>query len=434
MRAKRKHRSKRPKGHFKVVHRYFRKHYKHVGLVVVFAIGLMIAIARIGRTSAAALNEESGRGSLTFSQDPLSQDPWNFFHPTWKREASWKTLFAGASPALSLPTNSVNLAYLIKDPQNRIEREFQISPAMYDRVLFWTEIYAKYGKRIKVVHDRDNLSIIYGYIDARPIYRVLGNSPLADSKTNDIERRVLIQLKAKLAEAGGLSGTNQMVLSEKDEIRSFLSRIGALGSKETTDLIESVRSQTGQAEHFLEAVYRSTQLLPHIEAVFRRKQLPVALARIPFVESSFNVKARSKAGAVGIWQFTQETAREMIRGTEESDWSDPIKQTTSAARLLQMYKSVLPDWGSTLTSYNSGVGRVRRLLQKFRARNIEELLRIPLESDLGFAGRNFYAEFLAANIVEAYKEEIFSKLLGGPTDAALVFKGVIPFPKNSCDL
>ena len=122
----------------------------------------------------------------------------------------------------------------------------------------------------------------------------------------------------------------------------------------------------------------------------------------------------------------------MISPSEEK-WGDPLRQTSSAARMLKMYRSVLPDWGTAVTSYNSGIGRVRRLIEKYRVRNVEGLLRLPQPDGLGFAGQNFYSEFLAANLVEAYKKELFEKLLE-PADFNLVFKGEQPFPIDACDL
>lgn len=43
--------------------------------------------------------------------------------------------------------------------------------------------------------------------------------------------------------------------------------------------------------------------------IFRDEGLPVELTRLPFVESSFNLFARSKVGASGIWQFMKSTGR-----------------------------------------------------------------------------------------------------------------------------
>src|SRR5262249_13429358 len=154
-------------------------------------------------------------------------------------------------------------------------------------------------------------------------------------------------------------------------------KAGALNQKDAMNLIQSVRTQSGQSDMFLAALHRSKNLLPHIESVFKQAGLPAGLARIPFVESSFNVDAQSKIGAMGIWQFTPETAKDMIHTDQEKQWSDPLRQTKSAARLFQMYRSVLPDWGTTITSYNSGVGRVRRIVEKHGLTHGEDLASTP---------------------------------------------------------
>lgn len=318
------------------------------------------------------------------------------------------------------------------DPDNHLSQEFKVTPGLKKRVLFWVEIYAKYNSRIKVVHDRNDPGIIYGYIDLRPLYRVLGKSPQSDVKANEIERKVIKEFKARLTEAIGISSTHILSPKEREDIRTFLSQTGALSPQATAELIENVRSQTGQRDEFLQALHRASNLLPHIETVFRKAHLPPELARIPFVESSFNTRARSNVGAVGIWQFMPETARQMIHADEEM-WSDPLKQTASAAKLFKIYRAILPDWSLTITSYNSGVGRLKTLAAKHHVKNVEGLLKMQGKDGLGFAGENFYSEFLAANIVEAYKEEIFKKMLGG-VDLSVVFKGNAPFPKQICDL
>jgi len=94
-------------------------------------------------------------------------------------------------------------------------------------------------------------------------------------------------------------------------------------------------------------------------------------------------------------------------GTDKKLWGDPIRQTRAAAKLIKIYRKLLPDWGSTVTSYNSGVGRMQRLLRKHKVVNLEGLLAIREKNGLGFAGRNFYAEVVAAYYVEKYKDVVF---------------------------
>lgn len=401
------------------------------------AVGALFFLATF-----AAVDWAANRSALDLQTEHISESPklnfkegkpshyWSYFHPFWKEGDGW---FFKRNPSDSkLQTSANEVRQLVYDPSDRVEDEFSVPESLRSRVLFWMEIYSRYNSRMRVVHDRINPAIIYGFIDFRPIYRQYGNTVAADVKANEIEKRIVKELKARFQEAAGVTSTASVSAKEKDEIRNFLSKAGALSPVETTTLLSRVRTQTGQSDMFLAALYRARQLLPHIESVFRRQNLPVALGRIPFVESSFNPKAYSKGGAIGMWQFMPETARQMIHRDDEH-WDDPLKQTASAARLLRMYRSVLPDWGSTVTSYNSGVGRVRRLIQKYKVKNVEELLNIEDADGLGFAGKNFYAEFLAANLVEAYKEELFEKAMG-EQDFQLVFKGDVPFPKNYCDL
>jgi len=367
------------------------------------------------------------------AQSLLQQPAWDYFHPAWKKEEGWNLLPVMDNKEFKLPTPTADVSDLLTDPENRIEPQFEVTPGLKRRVLFWMEIYAKYSSRFKVIHDRFDPGIIYGVVDVRPLYRVFGTGSDTEVRVAEIERKVEKELKQRLAEAIGISPGTKMSPQERDEIRNFLSSLGALSAPETAKLIGSIRSQTGQRDMFLQALYRSGNLLPHIESVFRRNNLPAALARIPFVESSFNVKALSSVGAVGIWQFMPETAKQMSHSDENSRWVDPLKQTANAARLFQIYRSMLPDWGTTVTSYNSGVGHVRRMVQKYHVKGVEGLLMVQGSDGLGFAGQNFYSEFLAANLVEAYKEKIFSRMLGN-IDLSLVFKGISPFPKDICDL
>lgn len=361
----------------------------------------------------------------------LSNNPWDYFHPTWKKSTPW-TLIA-VSDVLDHSIEYSKAELLVEDPHNRIEKEFIPSNEIKGRVQFWIDIYSRFSSRTRVIHDRRHPEVMFGYMDFRPLYRNMSSKVAAEIKASAFEKKILKELKARLDEAAGISRTHFLSVDEKTAIQAFLSRSGALDKLSYLRLIKNIRTQTGQSDVFLMALQRSKYLLPHIESVFKQQGLPVALARIPFVESSFNAKALSKIGAVGIWQFTRETARELIHGEAEHLWVDPLRQTKSAAKLLKCYRSALPDWGTTITSYNTGVGRVRRMVQKYRVKNVATLIELSHNDTLGFAGKNFYSEFLAANFVEAYKEELFGSLLNG-IDSMLVFKNNGALPKELCDL
>lgn len=389
--------------------------------VLAVAIALVV-VGTIEINRRYGLAEQASIGLAPQPPEPHEDQPWSYFHPAWRKETT-----------STEATLDETIRRIVTDPKNRIEKEFQVSSGLKERVVFWMKVYARFNSRMRIVHDRTNPSIIYGYIDFRPLYRQLGTSRAVDAKTYKMEKQILKTLTAKLRDGADLTHSGAADASERAEISAFFSRAGAAGAKESAELIAGLRTQSGQTDFFQQALFRSRNLLPHIEAVFRRQNLPVALGRIPFVESSFNARAYSKGGAMGIWQFMPETAKQMIRGKSQADWADPLKQTASATKVLRMYRSLLPDWGTTVTSYNSGVGRVRKLVAKHKLKSVEGLIEVKDDDGLGFAGKNFYSEFLAANYVEAYKEELFEHPGTEPLNPALVFKGATPFQSEACD-
>ena len=332
----------------------------------------------------------------------------NYFFPTWTDQP---TPFFSFDSIVSNPVGiaPIDANALAEDPSNLLEDQFKIPDYLKPRVVFWIRVYAQYDSLIRIVHDRNDLELVYGVIDLRPLHRQFGNTATFEIKAAQVEKLVLKQLKQLITEAS--SDRSNRRSTEAGRLRSYLSRFGALDASDNNRLCQNIRTQTGQRENFLRALHRAQQLLPHIESVLRQHRLPITLARIPFVESSFNVRAQSKLGAVGIWQFTPATAREWIHSHDDKFWSDPLRQTKSAASLLRGYRAALPDWSTTITSYNSGIGRLKKLTKKYRADSLEKLITVNDSNGLGFAGKNFFAGVMAATIVEAYKEKIFGSHL-----------------------
>ncbi len=334
--------------------------------------------------------------TLTAQATPLSDNPdasliWEVFHPAWRPEAGYSELRAVAN-----------------DPEHRLEPDFRIPPPLIDRVLFWATVYSQFTSRMRIVHDRDDPRLLYGYLDFNPLFR--SKSPgRVELKLIPLENEVKTKLSMALSEAAGESSMSPLSPMDKALFRQFLAQREHGDPASVRPLIQNIRTQSGQSDIFQTALERSQNVLPSIEEVFQREGLPKALAKIPFVESSFNPSARSKIGAMGLWQFIPSTAKEFIHKDDRKKWADPLHQTRAAVKLLRGYRRALPDWGTAVTSYNSGIGRVSKLLRKHRLKGVNDLVALKEEDGgLGFAGRNFYAELLAANLVEAYKTELFS--------------------------
>ncbi len=165
--------------------------------------------------------------------------------------------------------------------------------------------------------------------------------------------------------------------------------------KEMAKAAKTVRSQTGQKERFIEGVTRSRMYMKTMKEIFRSQGLPEDLAYLPHVESSFNIKAYSKFGAAGMWQFTRGTGKQYLTIDAALDERlDPILATRAAARYLKKSYRFLNNWPLAITSYNYGTAGMLRAVKA--KGGYEEIFNNYNEGHFKFASKNFYSEFLAA--------------------------------------
>ena len=157
-----------------------------------------------------------------------------------------------------------------------------------------------------------------------------------------------------------------------------------------------------------------------MESVFKKNGLPLQLTRIVFVESSFNIFARSKVGASGLWQIMPSAAKGNLRINKTVDLRNhPKKATELAAKMLRYNYQLLNSWPLAITGYNHGPYGVKRLVEKNKTRDLGDLISTGEGRRFGFASRNFYASFLAALAVEGKANEYFP---GIRKDLNLAFK------------
>ncbi|SIO41698.1 LysM peptidoglycan-binding domain-containing protein [Halodesulfovibrio marinisediminis] len=116
-------------------------------------------------------------------------------------------------------------------------------------------------------------------------------------------------------------------------------------------------------------------LLPHATEIFKQKGLPEEIVYLAFVESGFNAKAYSRAGAAGVWQFMPYTGRKY--GLKQDWWiderRDPYKSAESAATYLLKLYDDFGDWYLAIAAYNAGEGKIGRAMKKTGAESFFEL-------------------------------------------------------------
>jgi membrane-bound lytic murein transglycosylase D len=171
---------------------------------------------------------------------------------------------------------------------------------------------------------------------------------------------------------------------------------------------------------------------PKMETIFTKMGVPPELTRLTLVESSFNLRAYSRVGAAGVWQFMPRTGKEFLTinpGARVDERLSPLKSTVAAAKLLKRHYQMLGDnWVLATISYNHGFRGLREFRKK-RHISQNEVNRIfaPCSSKgkLGWASRNYYAEFLAVILAEAY-HDVFYGQPPAPTINPIVFEQVRP--------
>lgn len=254
-------------------------------------------------------------------------------------------------------------------------------------IRFWKDIFTKYNDSTIVLHDPHDLTVVYTTLSTSP----------RDS-ADQCEQRIQAA-KSDLARslhglADGMAAGRRLSKRETKLRRLFApsatpGHIRACASR--------IRAQKGIANRFYEGLQRSGAYLPAIKKIFRGHGLPEELAYLPHVESSFDLTARSKAGAAGMWQFMRRTARayHLKINAVTDERFDPLASSDAAARLLKANYAKLADWGLALTAYNYGLGGMAEAARRCGGDylGVRSKHRHPR---FGFASKNFYPEFLAA--------------------------------------
>jgi membrane-bound lytic murein transglycosylase D len=138
---------------------------------------------------------------------------------------------------------------------------------------------------------------------------------------------------------------------------------------------------------------------PFIKTILANEGLPTDLYHLAMIESGFIPNARSRAGAVGLWQFMPATGRaEGLRVDDVVDERiDPVRSTYAAARHLRsLHRRFNGDWALAAAAYNAGSGRISRGMQGFGADNFWDL---AVRGDLAAETRHYVPRLYAMTII-----------------------------------
>jgi len=175
-------------------------------------------------------------------------------------------------------------------------------------------------------------------------------------------------------------------------------------------LDEIAELQNSYSGTFQRGLNRSTRYMPYIREEFRTSGLPEDLAWLAMVESMFQPKVVSHAGAGGMWQFMRATGRRYnLRMDsyvdERYNWHSATR--AAAEYLKSLYTFFNGDWALAVTAYNMGEGGLdRAITANGGQRDFWSLIATPPASArIKQESKKYYPRLLAYMIVANAPEQ-----------------------------
>ncbi len=147
----------------------------------------------------------------------------------------------------------------------------------------------------------------------------------------------------------------------------------------------------------------SKYYFPMFEEILDKHNLPLELKYLAVVESGLDPRAKSPAGASGLWQFMYRTGKAF--GLESNsyvdDRNDPVLSTEAASEYLTYLYNSMEDWDLALAAYNSGPGNVSKAIRRSGGSKNYWNIRPYLPRETA----NYLPAFLATMYIFEYAEE-----------------------------
>jgi membrane-bound lytic murein transglycosylase D len=147
-----------------------------------------------------------------------------------------------------------------------------------------------------------------------------------------------------------------------------------------------------------------TQLFfPMFEELLDKYDLPLELKYLAICESALNPLAKSRSGAMGLWQFMYPTGK--MFGLKVNSYvderCDPHKSTVAACEYFKYLYGMFGDWQMVLAAYNCGPGNVNKAIRRSGGKKTYWQIRpfLPTET------QGYVPAFIAVNYVMNHTSE-----------------------------
>ncbi len=275
---------------------------------------------------------------------------------------------------------------------------FPIPQCLTPNVAFWKRIYREVKTSEALIHDRSFPGRVFGKLSL-PVPRRERARAMTLAREHFEKKLKVLARKLK---------RKQKLKSEERRLLSVF-EVGKRNSREVARAAQRLRIQSGLEQRFEAGVGRSLRYMPTISRILRQYNVPYDIIHLPHVESSYIRTARSKVGAVGLWQIMPATMRRLMGKSAVRKRTHLTISTRAAAKLLNQNYRLLKSWPLALTAYNHGATGVRRGVRATGSRDICKIIANYKSPSFRFASSNFYAQFLAARHVALDKYRALSK-------------------------
>jgi len=310
-----------------------------------------------------------------------------------------------------LNTPSARADHLLPKHALRCSANFPCPAEIRRRVDFWIEVFKGWDKKKAILHDPNAPERVYMVLNTG---KGCGRAVSKRIKSNrKVIRGALESLATNLAKGRKITNKRE---------RHLLTLFPSKSPKRIRQAAKNIRCQSGVKDSFVAGLKRFNRYSGLVDKVLAENKLPPEIRYLPFVESSYNPAAYSKAGAAGLWQIMPATARSLgleLNATQD-ERLDPEAATRAAAKyflkatktLTRVSKAKNPSITKPeinpfiITSYNYGVNGMRRAIQKIDPDFMQVLNKYKSPS-FQVAVKNFYASFLAARHVALNADRYF---------------------------
>lgn len=132
-------------------------------------------------------------------------------------------------------------------------------------------------------------------------------------------------------------------------------------------VLSNIKFFTEKRRNFTSVVLGRSELYFNMfEEKLAKHDLPLELKYLAVIESGLRPQVKSRAGALGLWQFMFRTGK--AYGLDQNSYiderMDPEMATEAACMYLKKLHSLYDDWNMALAAYNAGPGNVNKAIRR----------------------------------------------------------------------